>query len=106
MQYSITGYAFTWDIAAGPLLVKEAGGKVLMANSERKFVEFEGWGQNYANDSATCGRMRNWRGLLLLGAPKTVDFLAANLRPRKSWIASLPGRALSKAGRVFAKSQQ
>ena len=106
MQYSITGYAFTWDFAAGPLLGKEAGGKVLVANSERKFVEFEGWGQNYANDSATCGRMRNWRGLLLLGAPKTVDFLVANLRPRKSWIASLPGRALSKAGRVFAKSQQ
>jgi len=103
MQYSITGYAFTWDFAAGPLLVKEAGGKVLVANFERNFVEFEGWGQNYANDSATYSRMRNWSGLLMLGAPATVDFVAANLRARRPGLAGLPGRVLSRAGRVFAR---
>ena len=103
MQYSITGRAHTWDFAAGTLLVKEAGGKVLKMNSDRKFEEFEGWVQNYANDAATYGRLRKWSGLLLLGAPETVDFVAANLIPRKSWNTGLPGRIRSAAGRLFAR---
>jgi myo-inositol-1(or 4)-monophosphatase len=104
MQYSITGRAYTWDFAAGTLLVKEAGGKVLAANSNRIFKEFTGWGENYANDSATYGRMRKWMGLLLLGAPETVDFVAANLKPRT------PGNGLTRlarsvAGRLFMNSK-
>ena len=101
MQYSITGFARTWDFAAGILLVKEAGGKVLAVNSNRNFEEFGGWGQNYANDPATYGRLRKWRGLLLLGAPATVEFVAANLKPRNSWNAGLLGRVRSAAGRLF-----
>lgn len=103
MQYSITGRAFTWDFAAGTLLVKEAGGKVLAANSDRKFEEFQGWGQNYANDPATYGRLRKWSGLLLLGAPATVDFVAANLKPRSRRNYGLPGWVRSAVGRLFSK---
>jgi len=84
MQYSITGFAHTWDFAAGSLLVKEAGGKVMAVNPARRFEVFRAWGQDYRNDPATYGRMRKWRGLLLLGAPATVDFVAANLAPRTS----------------------
>jgi myo-inositol-1(or 4)-monophosphatase len=83
MQYSITGFAFTWDFAAGTLLTKEAGGKVLALDSTRRFTEFQGWSRDYANDSATYGRIRKWKGLVLSGAPKTVDFIAANLRPKQ-----------------------
>lgn len=84
MQYSITGFAHTWDFAAGSLLVKEAGGTVMAVNPARHFEVFRAWGQDYRNDPATYGRMRKWRGLLLLGAPATVDFIAANLAPRTS----------------------
>jgi hypothetical protein len=83
MQYAITGAAYTWDFAAGTLLTREAGGKVLALSSTRRFTEFNGWGENYANDSATYGRIRKWKGLVLSGAPSTVDFIAANLRPKK-----------------------
>jgi myo-inositol-1(or 4)-monophosphatase len=84
MQYSITGFAFTWDFAAGTLLTKEAGAKVMALDSNRRFADFEGWGRDYANDSATYGRIRKWKGLVLSGAPETVDFIAENLRPKRS----------------------
>ena len=103
MQFSITGRAFTWDFAAGTLLVKEAGGKVLALNSNGGFEEFSGWGHDYANDAATYGRLRKWMGLLLLGAPATVDFVAANLKLRKSGFPGLAGRARSAAARLFAR---
>ena len=95
MQYSITGFAFTWDFAAGTLLTREAGGKVLALDSNRRFTEFRGWGSDYANDSATYGRMRKWKGLVLSGAPETVDFIADNLRPKR---ASLFGKLKSLVG--------
>ncbi len=83
MQYAITGFAKTWDFAAAILLVTEAGGKVTALNSDRVFSVFDGWSNNYANDSATYGRIRKWGGLLLTGAPATVDFVATNLRPKR-----------------------
>jgi myo-inositol-1(or 4)-monophosphatase len=86
MQYAITGFAYTWDFAAGSLLTKEAGGKVMTLDANRRFTEFHGWGEGYANDSATYGRIRKWMGLVLSGAPSTVDFIAANVSPKKRGI--------------------
>jgi myo-inositol-1(or 4)-monophosphatase len=83
MQYALTGFAMAWDFAAAILLVKEAGGKVMAIGPNREFVEFNGWTNNYANDSATYGRIRKWGGLLLSGSPATVDFVAKNLRPKR-----------------------
>ena len=83
MQYAITGWAMTWDFAAAILLVKESGGKVLALDSNQHFSEFDGWTNGYANDSATYRRIRKWRGLLITGAPATVDFVAANLNPKR-----------------------
>lgn len=90
MQYAITGFAKSWDFAAAILLVKESGGKVMALDSTRNFSEFDGWTENYANDSATYGRLRKWGGLLLTGAPDTVDFVAMNLRPkRRGWLGKI-----------------
>ncbi|MBT4342352.1 MAG: hypothetical protein HOD62_09890 [Chloroflexi bacterium] len=59
------------------------------------FVEFDGWSSGYANDSATYGRIRKWQGLLLSGSPATVDFVSANLKPKRKGLlgklASLVG---------------
>ena len=84
MQFAITGFAYTWDFAAGTLLTQEAGGKVLALDSNRRFTPFDAWGRNYANDSATYGRIRKWKGLVLSGAPETVDFIAENLLPKRT----------------------
>ena len=84
MQFAITGFAYTWDFAAGTLLTQEAGGKVLALDSNRRFTPLDAWGRNYANDSATYGRIRKWKGLVLSGAPETVDFIAENLLPKRT----------------------
>lgn len=83
MQYAITGFAKAWDFAAAILLVTEAGGKITALDSTGRFRGFKGWSASYANDSATSARIRKWGGLLLTGAPATVDFVAENLRPRR-----------------------
>lgn len=83
MQYAITGWAKAWDFAAAILLVKEAGGKIAVLDSKNGFRQFDGWSVDYANDSATSERIRKWGGLLLSGTPKTVDFIAENLRPKR-----------------------
>ena len=84
IQYAITGYAMAWDFAAATLLIKEAGGKVMVAGSSHVFQDFYGWTKGYTNDPNTYGNIRKWRGLLLSGAPATVDFIASNLKPKKS----------------------
>lgn len=86
MQYAITGFAMAWDFAAGTLLIKEAGGKVTALDPTRRFAEWNGWADGYANDSATYGRIRKWKGLILCGAPATVDFVAENLQPKRGGI--------------------
>ena len=79
MQYAITGVASTWDFAAGILLINEAGGKVMRLTSDGLFENFNGWAENYKPDPQTYERLRKWRGLILSGPPRTVDFVAANL---------------------------
>jgi len=86
MQYALTGFAMAWDFASAILLVKEAGGKTMALSSSPEFEDFDGWTAGYANDSATYGRIRKWRGLLLSGSPATVDFVARNLRPKRRGI--------------------
>jgi hypothetical protein len=83
MQYAITGVARTWDFAAGILLISEAGGKIMRLNSDGQFSNFDGWMENYKTDSQTYTRLRKWKGLILSGPPRTVDFVAANLRSKK-----------------------
>jgi myo-inositol-1(or 4)-monophosphatase len=91
MQYALTGFAKTWDFAAAILLVKESGGKVMALDSTRTFSCFDGWSTNYANDSATYSRIRKWVGLLITGAPPTVDFVTTNLRPKRKGLLSKLG---------------
>ena len=83
MQYAITGVARTWDFAAGILLINEAGGKVMRLNSDGQFCNFYGWMENYKTDSETYMKLREWKGLVLSGPPRTVDFVAANLSSKE-----------------------
>jgi hypothetical protein len=84
MQYAITGFARTWDFAAGILLINEAGGKVMRLNSHGQFSDFNGWMKNYKTDPQTYARLRKWRALILSGTPRTVDFVAANMSSKQS----------------------
>lgn len=82
-QFSIVGAAAVWDFAAAAIVVKEAGGKLLMTDSEGRWTDFNGWGQPYENDSATYESMRKWLGMMLAAHPNTVDYLKTNAVPKR-----------------------
>ena len=82
LQYAVSGPAHVWDFAAGILIVKEAGGVALTSDYQGRFHEFAGWPEDYANDSATNRRLRNWMGPIVAASPKTADFIKTNLRMR------------------------
>lgn len=80
MQFSLTGFANTWDFAAGILLVEESGGKVLWTNKTNKFGKFTGWAQPYSNSYDTYKNMREWKGAVLAGSKKLVNYLSKNIK--------------------------
>jgi len=75
-----------WDVAAGVLLVREAGGDVLTWKnaSWRRFERFEPEQPDKKKGPAT---LRNWGRPLLLGAPDAIERLTA----RMAWHPRLPG---------------
>jgi len=74
-----------WDVAAGALIVREAGGQVLTWNKGqwRAFERFEA-------ESPETGKgppaLRHWGRPLLMGAPDAVE----RLTPRLAWHPKLP----------------
>jgi len=80
MQFSLTGFANTWDFAAGILLVEESGGKVLWTNNTNKFEKFTGWAQPYSNSYDTYKNLREWKGAVLVGSKKLVNYLSKNIK--------------------------
>lgn len=95
-QFSIVGAAAVWDFAAAAIIVKEAGGKLLMTDSEGRWTDFNGWGVPYENDSATYESMRKWLGLMLAAHPKTVDYLKTNAVPKRPSLLNKLAWRLSK----------
>ena len=80
-QYIVTSVCHHWDVAAAIVIVKEAGGLNLSSNGEGHLEPLALWnGTNYANDTATFEKMRNWRGNLIAAAPNMAHFLQRNLR--------------------------
>ena len=96
-QYVVVGAARVWDMAAGVLIVTEAGGSVLMRQGKRC-----GWepvtslGPSWEGGPPNVKGFREWRATLIAGNAKTASYVAANLRGRS---ASLTARARKLVGR-------
>ena len=82
-QYAIGGTAAVWDFAAAIVIVREAGGDAMILAHDGSWRIFDGWTQPYANDAATFKRLRDWRGIMLASHPKTMRFIAENVRYRR-----------------------
>ena len=76
-----------WDVAAGVLLVREAGGRVLTWR-ERSWQAFERFVPAQPERGQGPPALRNWGQPLLLGAPEAVERLARRL----AWHPRLPKR--------------
>ena len=74
-----------WDVAAGTLIVREAGGKVLTWTSGA-WVEFERFEPAKPERGKGEPALRHWGRPLLVGAPEAVERLTS----RMAWHPRLP----------------
>ena len=79
-----------WDLAAGVLLIQEAGGTVIHRRdgSFEPFARFEAPAQIEADREPS---LRDWRGLIIVGTEEAVADLQQRLPRRRSWFARLRG---------------
>ena len=82
-QYAIGGVAAVWDFAAAIVIVREAGGDVMILAPNGSWNKFQGWSQPYTNTKETFKHLRDWRGIMLASHPKTMQFIAENVQFRR-----------------------
>ncbi|MBI4310914.1 MAG: inositol monophosphatase family protein [Chloroflexi bacterium] len=81
LQLAAFGSPKIWDVAAGALIVNEAGGRVMVRTRRSRWKPFESFldpGAGLPRD----GNLAKWGAGLLAGAPAAVDAAASGLRPR------------------------
>ena len=81
--YGILGPASSWDFAAGIIIIKESGGKILKINENKKWEPFNSFDNDYKFNIETIEKIRNWKGILAAGHESIVDFTTNNLIPKK-----------------------
>ncbi|MBF8268217.1 MAG: Inositol-phosphate phosphatase [Dehalococcoidia bacterium] len=82
-QYSIFAGSHIWDVAAGVVLIREAGGEVLewRMGKWRPLQEFVA--PPGKSGEGTAQALRRWGTPLLVGNPGVVEHLASRTRPRR-----------------------
>lgn len=83
-QFALFPSPHSWDVAAGMLLVKEAGGDVLSLSPGSpgwsQFDRFSAKGEEGPPGQTT---LRNWHSSILVGNPLMVKYVSENLKPKK-----------------------
>jgi myo-inositol-1(or 4)-monophosphatase len=80
-QYALFGGPRIWDVAAGALLVKEAGGLALTRPAkEKKWVPLERFAAGPDGGPSALDALRDWSAPLVAGAPEAIRQAAKDLR--------------------------
>ena len=91
LQLAAVTYPRIWDVAAGAVLVREAGGTAMSAERSATLggllpdtVEWRPL-ESFADDEGpvTYGRLRGWSRPTLFGGPGVVRYVASRLRARR-----------------------
>ncbi len=90
MAYGLFNGPRAWDVAAGIVLVQEAGGLVV-AREKRGWKRFEGF-QPSASPAGDYEPLRRWRAAVIVGNAQVARFVAAGLRPRSRLLRRLTRR--------------
>ena len=100
-DYVVFNGPMVWDLAAGVLLVQEAGGVAYLRNPRtRRWAPFETFALA-ADHSPRPSELRKWRGAMALGKPPVVEQITSGIAPR-----SYPIRALQrKVSGLLGRSQ-
>ena len=73
-----------WDVAAGIIIVREAGGEVLARPRSHHWTPLRSF-LDHDSGLPSDANLRNWRAWLLVGGPPVVNNMASGLRPRPFW---------------------
>ena len=99
LQYAVFGPSRLWDVAAGVLLVQEAGGRVLMRSRRGTWRQVERF-ESPAGDGPELERIRSWwLGSMVAGSPALAWNVSRALRPRRSALAWLRRLLRRRGGR-------
>lgn len=86
-QYAIYNRPHLWDVAAGLLLLKEAGGLVLVQEpSSKTWTKFNGFYTHSEEEFPSHSELRSWRVPIIAGTTTAVDFIATGLKRRNQLI--------------------
>ena len=92
-QYALFGSPKLWDVAAGVLLVKEAGGLAFTRRTRgRNWLHLERFQLEQNNDQEALENLRSWSSPLVVGAPDIARKVVKDFRgPHAplSWLTAL-----------------
>ncbi len=92
-QYALFGSPKLWDVAAGVLLVKEAGGLAFTRRTRRStWLDLERFLPEQHNDQEALENLGSWSSPIVVGAPDIVRKMVQDIRaPRAplSWLTAL-----------------
>lgn len=81
LQYAIMTGPRIWDIAAGVVLVQEAGGVALTRRGRGPWAHFQRFGEPPPTAPLTLKELAEWRGGILTANPALAEFLSRRLTP-------------------------
>ena len=88
-QYSFFIGSHIWDVAAGVVLIQEAGGEVLEWRGGQ-WLPFQAFvGTSQKPDESCSQALRRWSAPLLVGAPEIVTYLASRTKVRRRPLLSI-----------------
>ena len=114
LQYCITTSPRIWDVAAGAVIVTEAGGTVLIGNRRKRrafagsrmvWEPLESFALGWQSGTTTIKELRGWSAPLVLGSPSVAAYVAESIVGR-SRLRHRLARALRRLGRRPSRRTQ
>ena len=100
LQYAIFGRPKIWDVAAGVIIIKEAGGEILLkSNKYNHWNQFRSF-QDPEGGLPKNGDLRNWGMGFIAGNYSLAKYVSRNLRKRVKpfhWLRKLMLQRIFKA---------
>ncbi len=94
-QFAVFSAPRIWDVAAGVVLVQEAGGEALTFDRRRRrWEKLTRFSVSPGTAPDGTADLRSWVAPVMAGNGEMVDYLARSMRPRRLWwfIGRLLGR--------------
>ncbi len=84
-QYAVQSRPWIWDVAAGVLLVREAGGEVMeLRRQPKRWLPFENFDNTLNGPMPTAQSLRKWREVIIPGNKAAAVYMSERLNIRRN----------------------